>query len=130
MVRAQMCINIPQEYKDNEAKGLCKVCGKSKDKFDKLRRVYCSEDCAIKYSRCFMSWASFRANILKENNECVKCGSKSWLEVDHIIPVAITGIVFDEDNVQVLCNKCHKKKTKQDLKEIKKYKNKQTSLFK
>ena len=128
MVRAQMCINIPQEYKDNESKGLCKVCGKSKEKFEKLRRVYCSEKCAVKYQECFMSWVTFRIKILKKNPKCKECGSKSLLEVDHIIPVAITGIVFDENNVQVLCKPCHLIKTKKDLKKIKNHKNNQEEL--
>lgn len=44
------------------------------------------------------------------------------LEVDHKIPVGAGGEMWDKKNLQVLCNFCHKKKTKLDLKQIKEYK--------
>ncbi len=37
------------------------------------------------------------------------------LDVDHIIAIANGGDVFDKKNLQVLCNGCHKKKTKEDM---------------
>ena len=123
-----MMVSIPKKYKENGEKGLCRVCGKTRDNFEKLRRVYCSEKCALKYQECFMYWTIFRGKVIKKHPYCTKCGSKILLEVDHIIPVAITGIVFDEKNVQVLCSPCHKKKTKQDLKKIKNHRNNQEEL--
>jgi len=36
--------------------------------------------------------------------------------------------MWDESNLQVLCNECHKKKTKSDLNERKRLKNKNTKL--
>jgi len=49
---------------------------------------------------------------------------KQWfvLEVDHKIPVGAGGEMWNKENLQVLCNFCHKKKTKLDLKKIKEYK--------
>ena len=129
MVRAQVSIQIPEEYKQNEMWGLCRVCGKTRDKFEKGRRKHCSEKCADKYQECFMYWDSFRAKVINKNPQCRICKSKERLEVDHIEPVAITGIVFDEKNVQVLCYSCHKKKTKKDLKKIKNHRNNQKELF-
>lgn len=41
------------------------------------------------------------------------------VEVDHIIAVALGGDMWDEKNCRVLCNKCHKKKTKEDMKKLK-----------
>ena len=52
-------------------------------------------------------------------NKCKNCGARKNLEVDHIIPFASafeeakilndTSLVFDLDNGQILCKKCHKK---------------------
>jgi hypothetical protein len=51
-----------------------------------------------------------RERILNKcNNKCVKCGSDEKLEVDHIIPLSIGGRE-DEDNMQILCKKCNRKK--------------------
>lgn len=49
---------------------------------------------------------------------------ESCFEVDHIYPVAAGGPMWDEKNLQVLCNPCHKQKTKVDLILIKNYKRK------
>jgi len=44
------------------------------------------------------------------------------IEVDHIKAVALGGEMWDEDNLQALCNLRHKEKTKNDRKLIKQYK--------
>lgn len=129
MPRQQAQIKIPQKYNDNEAKGLCKVCGKSKEEFEKGRSKYCGEKCYIKYQKCFLYWSTFRLEIIKKSPRCKIEGCKNEdLEVDHIIPVAITLKVFDKKNCQVLCNFHHKEKTKKDLKKIKNHRNNQSEL--
>ena len=46
----------------------------------------------------------------RDNNRCVKCGSRNNLEVDHIIPIAKGGkTVFDI--LQTLCKSCNQKKS-------------------
>ena len=40
---------------------------------------------------------------------CVKCGSKSELQFDHVIPVALGGATT-EQNLQVLCGPCNRAK--------------------
>lgn len=45
---------------------------------------------------------------------CKNIFDKSYLELDHIIPCALGGKVFDKDNLQLLCKKCHKNKTNTD----------------
>jgi len=51
-----------------------------------------------------------RDRILEKSNyQCVKCGSKIKLEVDHIIPLSRGGRE-DEDNMQILCKRCNGKK--------------------
>ena len=119
MVRPYMRVSIPQEYKDNESKGLCKVCGKSKDKFEKGRRLYCGDDCYWKYQDCFLTWNKLRERVLKKFDSCIKCNSKSQLQVDHIIAIMNGGKAFEEENLQVLCYPCHKSKTLTDFKKSK-----------
>lgn len=127
-MRQQMQIKIPQEYKDNEAKGLCRVCAKPKEQFEKGRSKHCSEECTKKYEACFQSWVGLTYKWLKEHPECIRCNSKEELQVDHIEPVAITRKVFDLNNLQTLCRKCHLVKTKADLLKIKLHKQKQGVL--
>ncbi|MBA7544890.1 hypothetical protein ES705_37251 [subsurface metagenome] len=51
-----------------------------------------------------------RDRILEKcNYRCMKCGIKDNLEVDHIIPLSRGGRE-DEDNMQILCSKCNRKK--------------------
>lgn len=51
-----------------------------------------------------------RNRILKKYNyQCVYCGAKDRLEIDHIIPLSGGGR-HDEDNMQVLCISCNRKK--------------------
>lgn len=52
----------------------------------------------------------------------------SKFELDHIVPVAQGGAMWDEENLQVLCVPCHKEKTKLDMVEITKYKHKRKNL--
>ncbi len=54
-----------------------------------------------------------------EQRPCRVCGDKRkrFLQCDHIIPRALGGS-HDIENLQVLCKKCHRKKTRQDLKLI------------
>jgi len=41
------------------------------------------------------------------------------IEVDHKIAVCLGGDMWDENNLQALCYKCHKEKTKEDMKKLK-----------
>jgi len=48
--------------------------------------------------------------ILKKfNHKCAYCGSQKNLEVDHIIPLSRGGR-HDEDNMQILCRSCNRRK--------------------
>jgi HNH endonuclease len=54
--------------------------------------------------------ADLRATILeRDNHECVVCGSKKSLEIDHIIPISKGGN-GSADNLQVLCRRCNRAK--------------------
>lgn len=59
-----------------------------------------------------------RKKLITDNPDakCNCCGSKERLQIDHILAIGIGGT--DElSNVQVLCEKCHKKKTKREREE-------------
>lgn len=45
----------------------------------------------------------------RDQGKCVKCGSKSRLEFDHIIPIAKGGS-NTERNIQLLCEACNRSK--------------------
>jgi len=69
----------------------------------------------------------------KVKYECADCGGlfdRTEVDVDHIDPVGSTQFLnWDDyinklfcsmDNLQILCKPCHKRKTKKDVKEIRK----------
>lgn len=45
----------------------------------------------------------------RDENRCVECGSQEKLEYDHIIPVSKGGSSTAR-NIQLLCEKCNRKK--------------------
>lgn len=45
----------------------------------------------------------------RDSGKCVKCGSNSELQFDHVIPVALGGAT-SEENLQVLCGPCNRAK--------------------
>lgn len=60
-----------------------------------------------------------RKRILsRDNHTCQKCGvhrsDNVRLEVDHITPVAEGG-TDAEENLQVLCSRCHRRKTRSEI---------------
>ena len=128
MTRESIFIDIPEIYVQNDKLGVCRVCGKPKEQFEKGRRKYCSSDCFWKYQDCFKTWNHLRGIILSKYPKCVKCNSDSKLEVDHIKAIMNGGNMWDDNNLQTLCHKCHVKKTRQDFYELKYVKDNQTKL--
>lgn len=47
--------------------------------------------------------------IARDGDSCLCCGSKEKLELDHVKPLSRGGS-NDEDNFQILCSHCNKKK--------------------
>jgi len=79
------------------------------------------------YKNCVIatSWQDMRFQIFKRDNEtCQLCGVKaswSFFDCDHKQPIAAGGEMWDKDNLQTLCESCHKIKTKSDRVVIKNY---------
>lgn len=68
-------------------------------------------------------WSNFSYEYKKKNIHCVECLKKGILEdsaiTDHIIPLKYwmedpKHTVFDLENIQALCRKCHDYKTRRD----------------
>ena len=120
---------------NDKGEKICLMCHtKLKGKQDK----YCSERCSSKFYKTKM-WDWIVGDIFERDDyTCQNCGYKisifidcfgetkkivEELECDHIIPVALGGAPLDKKNMQTLCKKCHREKTKEDIGKIKKYYN-------
>ena len=191
--------DVPEIWRQRSRAGLCPVCGKTFEEFDKGMKVYCSRKCRDEYAEKFTHWEEMRDKILeRDNHTCKKCNitvekarkrnkdleykrllkwaeenrdiinhkrdeklmklSKGFEEeyndimddsiflhthtfwdetkdlmrgikkfgaandVDHIVPVALGGDMWDEKNMQTMCSDCHRKKTKKDMVQIRKQK--------
>ena len=59
-------------------------------------------------------WQALRWEILERDKfQCVQCGARGRLEVDHIKPVRThPELSFERDNLQSLCPACHTRKTR------------------
>lgn len=111
---------------DRLSDGFCFECGK---KLPPRRRKYCSDFCRtkqdIRYNQGLVSLAIF----IRDHWKCQKCGKHfhraSELQCDHITAIALGGDLFDPSNLQTLCIDCHKEKTGEDIREIRRLKNKE-----
>jgi hypothetical protein len=109
----------------------CIICGKE---LPKKKRKYCSPKCFLDWYKKIgvLDWSVFRWQAFERDNfTCKKCGTykppiyttyknKQYiqdmpeLECDHIIPIFLGGAEFDLSNLQTLCRKCHKIKTREE----------------
>ena len=208
--REPMKNDVPELWRQRAKAGLCPVCGKTPQEFDKGMRVYCSVKCRDEYASKYTYWSTERDRFMREHEEkCAICGItpeklkelkektkkqiiKDWLSIpknikileehrdtllvdlskdfedrfkrvmddtwilehhywnmtrnnnfqlyegklpdrvsfdlDHIIALCNGGDMWDKNNWQVLCNECHKKKTRSDLKKRKRIRNKTIEL--
>lgn len=62
-------------------------------------------------------WSGLRLQALRRDGfQCVECGTRVGLEVDHIKPVReAPEKAFDLNNLQVLCKRCHSAKTRREV---------------
>lgn len=132
------------ELKGRFGKGNCGYCGK---KLKGRQRYWCEGthvgSCVHAIWLMGKDWnATRRAVFDRDKGTCVKCGQKrndlsnsllrtylrgEWkmlpepvrLEADHIKPVELyPELQWDLNNLQTLCQFCHREKTKQDVRAI------------
>lgn len=62
-------------------------------------------------------WKGVRLQVKRRDGwQCVQCGAKGRLEVDHIQPVRThPERAFDLSNLQTLCVSCHSRKTRLEI---------------
>jgi 5-methylcytosine-specific restriction endonuclease McrA len=56
----------------------------------------------------------WRADRLAEEPQCRRCGARTNLQVDHIVPLSEGGSRWDPANAQTLCADCHDVKSAED----------------
>lgn len=96
--------------------GECDKCGKP---LSGRRRRWCSDKCAGWLAHEFAKnheWRyARRAAKRRDRYRCVKCGSQSKLEVNHISPLFGSGYtpscLHHLEGLQTLCHGCHVKET-------------------
>jgi len=117
---------IPEYARKRIENKECPTCGNPKSEWNRRKDWRCcSKKCTDKYEKDIVVkswWVDIRRKAFKRDNfTCVQCGFKGDiinLIGDHIIPIAIGGEEFDVENVQTLCEKCNKIKTKKDHEKI------------
>lgn len=59
-------------------------------------------------------WKALRMQALTRDGwQCVQCGKRLGLEIDHIKPVRHRpDLAYDLNNLQTLCGACHSRKTR------------------
>ena len=117
-----------QEWR-NLFDGKC-FCGKERKDFDRFQRRYCTRKHSILWQLKTLDWNSFRYVIFKRDNySCKVCKiylrvkkGYRWIEltfdVVHIVAISLGGMCFEETNARTLCPKCHKVKTKEDMRKL------------
>lgn len=102
---------------ENKAVDGQKICRNCSNHVAESRRHYCSSSCTEEFNHNH-DWYWVRKDVLRRDKYkcsiCLKRYRKRELDVDHIIPVRMGVDPFDKKNLRVLCEQCHKAKTKLD----------------
>ncbi|MCL2440462.1 MAG: HNH endonuclease [Treponema sp.] len=62
------------------------------------------------------AWKKLRAQKIKEQSFCSKCGINKNLSVHHKLPpLGDSAIFYDYNNLDVLCDKCHRIETNREI---------------
>ncbi|MGM5488764.1 MAG: HNH endonuclease [Nanobdellota archaeon] len=105
--------DIPNKV-DETGNLLCRNCSKP---VPKGRRNYCSKRCLLQFNRN-NTWRFVRRDVLRRDNYrcsiCKRRFPKRQLDIDHIIPVRMSGALFDKANLRTLCKECHRLKSNLD----------------
>lgn len=82
--------------------------------------IFCSKKCSRKnshrdYQLRNKKYSNFRIILIEIlGGCCYKCSSKEELQLDHIKPIGQGG-KHHISNIQVLCDTCHREKTKKEM---------------
>lgn len=140
--RMPICRELSEQQRKWLDSNCCPACGLSRSEFKRRKDwTCCSTKCSEEYQKCFRIWQYWKEKAFERDKySCVKCGEKpikkdydkdvpdtSRLIADHIIPIAIGGEEYELENVQTLCIKCNKIKTKEDMKTIALYRKRNKS---
>jgi hypothetical protein len=83
---------------------------KERRKFERLRRLYKSEDIQRESQQRERIPEHVRIAVWRrDGGKCVRCGSRENLEYDHIIPVSKGGSNTAR-NIELLCERCNREK--------------------
>ena len=112
-----------------QKKGICRWCGKKiiENKKHNTRKTW-HQDCATDYMIIFHSTEARKHIWKRDKGKCNGCGKqctrRGW-DLDHVKPLMeqkglseqeLDWSYYKLNNMQTLCRPCHKKKTKQDMK--------------
>lgn len=123
------CNMTEDELHNRMTKGVC-FCGKP---VKYPRREYCSEKHSYQWpfeKHCV--WENVKSRFLKKRKFRIEKAEYSWndkkyykcdschkethkFEIDHIIAIILRGHPWHQKNLRLLCEKCHKIKTKLDI---------------
>lgn len=72
--REPMKNDVPELWRQRAKAGLCPVCGKTPQEFDKGLKIYCSVKCRDEYASKYTFWTTVRDKFLSKHGEfCDKC---------------------------------------------------------
>ena len=123
-------INLESIPAKRNAEGIL-ICLNCDKPLPSRRRKYCCDECSEEWL-CKHSHQAMRLRLIQKRGACCqKCGKQividengihvtdfSDIVMDHIIPISLGGLEFEEGNLQLLCSACNKIKTALDAKSI------------
>ncbi len=127
----------PDSYYDVKEKGMCRWCGNliNNERGERNMRASWHPECSEEYRMIYDTTYVRKYIRQRDYAECNWCGEYDpRFHVDHIRPLyeqkglsnsEIDLSYWDERNLQTLCRKCHKEKTKEDMKRLREIKNEQ-----
>jgi len=119
-------LNATQEELFNLRAKKC-WCGKERKDFNQWQIKYCTPAHSTEWMYEKTPWWSWYKNYLLQEHRlkppfqnlqhCDLCETTKTAprEVDHIIAISNGGHPWHKDNIQIICEPCHKEKTREDM---------------